>query len=318
VLSVALSANAGAAIRSGSASDPRDTPGTPDIKNVALTYNTAGSLRLEIKFYDSLAEITPPAPDFAYWGAFEVLYRNPDPASECGFPPPPQFVRAGAMRGAFSEGIGQLRNGLHTIPSFGAAGPGVNQASIYTEFVLNPDGTGGPAYAEIPLENTAKDSGRRVIVTATDSLLANRQYECFTYTLESGHGSGFGFEPGPTDSLDGPVWLDDARAGGARVRSHLRGFDADGGCHAVRIEDWRLGPKRVAGEKRAFGGKVVVKLRGGGESEKVRLPADLPARGRRIGGLEGGVEYALKAHYFGDAWRKASAVERSEARSRDC
>jgi hypothetical protein len=282
------SASASAEIRFGSASDPQDAtptisgvPNQPDLSNVEVTYDTAGSFSIKVSFYNAFNAIDT-SKNYAFAGKFDI-------GSRCNV-------------GAFGGISGQH----HIYSSSGTRF--LNEASV-----SGFDGT-------LPLTTQVSPDQKSVTVSGSAPGLANLDLRCFSYydpgrirsTVESptsSYDSGcdcwyasaiFDFLGGEFSNnifyFDGfgppPPRL-------AKTKFSLRPLPI---CGGVDVSSWRLLPNRVHGQKRSFDGQFVYDIQGPGPDmvKRSRVENIIKLHGLRRG------HYTLKAQYVGDSNRTDS------------
>lgn len=299
--SICLVSTVHAEVRTTVVLDPQDAaptvsgvPNTPDIKQVSATYDTAGTIRFVVEFFN-----TPEALDlsskYAFIGEFVVGRR----AGSSAYP----YCGGGA---------GTISYGQHHI------------FSMLVQFYDRATVEGYEGFLEFS-RSTSPD-GRTVTVSASSPVLANRDYTCFTYRVRNRHRSSASDIYSDYDSSCA-CWyrwgLDDVL--GRSVDSEdedINYFDGYepvppappeqkpkvktriwinpvGKCRRVALSSWTLLPDKVHGAHRGWPGKLRFRLRSRGKTKTMTT---------RVkpwiswGGLKPG-NYRLQTRYLGDRWR---------------
>lgn len=309
-LSLLLAGPAGAEVRTATIEDPADAsptisgvPYQPDIRQVFVSYDTAGTLTVTASFYNAFDSIDTSS-HYAFFGEFEITAARPSP---------------GAAHCSVSWLEPEHAQGFHHVYK---ATPGTFQD--YVEF----QGVSG----KLPLTRVTSADQKQVTVSATHSILAGRNYNCVRYTLWSRELSSFSNPNSRYDAdcdcwyLESPIdytgFPNDYEAASQntagvwfagfqpppyvptrRLEKTYFGVIARGRCRHAAITYLSVGPDQVAPYgsnfvEQPFGAKVAARIDG---KRLKRIPVGTKREIRWGHVLPGW--HTLRLYYPGDEWR---------------
>lgn len=292
-------ATASAEIRTATAIDPPDAtptvsgiPDNPDISQVDVTYDSAGSLTITAHFYNPVNAVNT-SEHFDFWSTF--------------------IVGEGSASSLYPGFCG---------PSSGAAGAVDGQHHVYSSVgtsIYNQADVRGYS-GKLQFTRSESADRRSVTISATSPALANHNYTCLGYSLfasqrasvsnlksEYSEACGCWYIPERLDYL-GPEWCSGIWFNGfmpppppppepkkrkARVKA-----EAYGGCKRVILKRWRIKPGYQPAE-----GMIVARV--GKKKRRFSTKRTKPVIFRIRPGY-----YNVVIKYLADRWRKPSKAER--------
>lgn len=308
VLAGAMPQISSAAPRSLSIPDPTDgtptvsgQPGDPDVSRLAATYDPeVGTLSITVDFYQPLSAIGG-TDSYAWWSSFTV-----------GAPDDPKNPNTGCNPLA----AGGLSGQQHVL-------------SPYQTFFDQATVTG---YAgRLPFSRTSSDTS--ITITASSSVIANRDYRCITYALNARsrrpasdinsrydeycdcwYISGQQDAVGVDDRLspyEQPrvLWFPGFKPVLVKVATRLT-WTPHRGHRRLDLWDWTVLPDTVLDEDRAWTGKLVFRISKGNRVVLVRQakPSQLEV-GKKLARVKlAPGRYKVKVYYTGDAFRNRSST----------
>ena len=158
VLSLTLVSTAAAEVRSLAVVDPQDAtptisgvPNSPDIQGLQVTYDSAGSLTLQVTFYNAPSSLDR-SQNYAFWSAFSVATATPYD----GLPDRCSSSSISGQHHVFAE-----------------------RTTFYDRASISGlDGV-------LQFTRTTSADGKTVTVTASSPALANRDLRCVSYELRA-------------------------------------------------------------------------------------------------------------------------------------
>lgn len=275
-------------------------PNNPDIKYVGLTYDSNGSIRIRVEFFNALNALEL-SQNYSFIGNFTV--GKPDSDGVCS---------ATATGGV---------TGQHHVFS--------NTSSFYDRaYIAGFDGY-------LDFTRTVGADQKSIDLVGSSAVIANRDFRCLKYSLitrrvstasapDSDYDAGCDcwYElitlDGLTSKNESFIWFDgfspNSGPTGKKVASKMR-FSPVAGCRNIDLSGWEVTPDEINGVERPYGSRMVFDVRRGKihKQKRVKVVGGGFASWRLSPG-----RYRMRAWYPGDKYRRKSNVVVRHVRVKRC